>query len=118
MCTVSDKIKLCSCKTDATRLRHYWVLNRVDHTDTLTLGDIVCPPRLSDHTHKLNKKLLLQLLNNGNCFDVEMQHQEGNILELHFTCQDPFSREDAPLTYAFIYKNGKWKTTKYDPFGD
>ena len=28
---------------------------------------------------------LLKMLNSGNCFDIELHHQEEDILELHFT---------------------------------
>ena len=59
---------------------------------------------------------LLKMLNSGNCFDIELHHQEEDILELHFTINSDTYDSDY-LAYAFVFKNYKWKETDYDLFG-
>ena len=116
MCKVSDKLKLCSCKTgNAQQLKHYWVLNRPEDKGVYTLGDIIPPADIGEQVEKYNIHSLRKQLNNGNCFDVNLAHQENDILELHFTCrQKPADDNPTPghgnyLVYAFIYKKGNGK---------
>lgn len=63
------------------------------------------------------------MLNDGNCFDVELQHMDNDILELHFTF---YAGQDKNfmlpcygnyLAYAFKFKKAGWKKDKFDPFG-
>ena len=116
MCKVSDKLKLCSCKTEnVEKLRHYWVLNRPFKRGDSILGTILPPADIGEQLEKLNIHTLQKQLNNGNCFDIELIHQENDILELHFTCkQDPMidqakSYDGTYLVYAFSYKKGNGK---------
>ena len=125
MCKISDKLKLCSCRTEnVQRLKHYWVLNRPEDKDVFMLGDIVPPADIGERVEKYNIHSLRKQLNNGNCFDVNLVHQENDILELHFTCRQkpdidkPTSYPGNYLVYAFVYKKGKWRKTSYDPFGN
>ncbi len=124
MCKVSDKLKLCSCKTqDIRKLKHYWILKRNDGGNLSLVGETMLPINISEKAEKLNIDTLCKLLNEGNCFDIEMQHRQNDILELHFTCfaeRNNFNNEPWNgdfLVYAFRFKNNKWRKTDYDPFG-
>ena len=125
MCKVSDKIKLCSCKAQhVERLKHYWVLNRPEKKDEFILGSIIPPANIGERVEKFNINTLRRQLNNGNCLDVELSHQENDILELHFTCRlEPGIDKISPgvgnyLVYAFAFKKGKWRKTSFDHFGN
>ena len=118
MCKVSDKLKLCTCKTEnVQRLKHYWVLNRYNKQNYGTEGDIIPPPDIGEGTEKYNIQTLLRLLNERYCFDTEMHLHQKDVLELHFTL-DPEKYFGNYLTYAFVFKNNKWKAGDYDPFGN
>ena len=125
MCEISEKLKLCSCKTkDVEQLKHYWILQRPENRGEETLGLILPPADIGDDMEKLNIHTLQKQLNSGNCFDVTLDHQENDILQLHFTCKnDPDSfqfvfNHGEYMVYAFAYKKGKWKKAKHDPFGN
>ncbi len=125
MCKVSDKLKLCSCNTnDARNLKHYWVLNKPACKDEFIVGDILPPANIGEQVEKFNINSLRKQLNNANCFDVELIHQENDVLELHFTCEQNLISDDGAsylgtyLVYAFAYKNGRWKKISYDHFGN
>jgi hypothetical protein len=125
MCKISDKIKLCSCKTkNVDRLKHYWVLNRPEKKDIEMLGSIIPPADIGEKIEKFNITTLRKQLNDGNCFDIELSHQENDVLELHFTCTPKLDsgKTDSDfgnyLVYAFVFKKGKWKKTSYDHFGN
>jgi hypothetical protein len=124
MCTVSSKLKLCSCKTThAETLKHYWVLKRPDGGNQTIVGQAILPANIGKQAHKINTELLGRMLNEGNCFDVDMQHQPGDILELHFSYDaGQETGEYSPihgdyLAYAFTFSNSKWKPVEFDPFG-
>ncbi|OYU84105.1 MAG: hypothetical protein CFE24_08185 [Flavobacterium sp. BFFFF2] len=111
MCQVSDKLQLCSCETkDATRLKHYWVLKRPNGENNDMLGLAILPAHIGKQADKLNEDIISQMLNDGNCFDVELKHQENDILALHFTfTPDPEKSSHFPLhgdylAYAFTLK--------------
>ena len=120
MCKVSDKLKLCSCKIENVEsLKHYWILNRPEDKDQFTIGLILPPANIGEQIEKFNVNRLRKQLNNGDCFDVTLIHQENDILELHFTCKPKNDTDSGNyLVYAFVYKNGKWKKTSHDPFGN
>ncbi len=125
MCKVSDKLKLCSCKTEKVEnLKHYWILNRPEDKGQYILGEIMPPADIGEEVEKFNIQRLRKHLNHGNCFDVKLSHQEDDILELHFTCrqrpnlEEGFDHSGNYLVYAFVFKSGKWKKTSHDPFGN
>ena len=124
MCKVSDKLKLCSCKTqDIRKLKHYWILKRNDGGDLSVVGEAMLPANIGDEADKVNADTLCNMLNEGNCFDIEMQHRQNDILELHFTYYaDRNNFMNLPwngnfLVYAFRFRNKKWRKTDYDSFG-
>ena len=125
MCKVSDKLKLCSCKAkNVEELKHYWVLKRHNGENNCIVGEAILPANIGEAADKVNIKTLGQMLNSGNCFDIKLEHQENDILELHFTFNaDPEKYFMLPchgnyLAYAFVFKNNKWKKTDFDPFGE
>lgn len=125
MCKVSDKLKLCTCKTkNVERLKHYWILKRHNGQNNCIVGEAILPANIGEQANKINEKALLKMLNQGNCFDITLQHQENDILELHFTFYaDPEKYFMLPcngnyLAYAFKFKKDSWKKTYFDPFSE
>src|SRR6185503_20795120 len=85
--------------------------------ETLPSADI------GQRVEKFNINSLRKQLNNGNRFDVNLIHQERDILELHFTCKQKAAINNTVfypgnLVYAFAYKKAKWRKTSYDSFGN
>ena len=124
MCKISDKLKLCTCKTkDVKRLKHYWILKRHNGQNNCIIGEVILPANIGKQADKINEKIILEMLNGGNCFDVELQLQENDILELHFTFNaDPEKYLNLPwygnyLVYAFIFQKDSWQKTYFYPFG-
>lgn len=113
MCTISDKLKLCTCKTkDVYRLKNFWVLHRfVDGKDLEVVGETIMPYFNPLVDVKLNEKTLVKLLNGGNIFDVEMELIDQDLLHLAFT----FEGDEQHNDYGFEFKKGKWKNVGYDP---
>lgn len=124
MCTVSDKLKLCSCKAEnVERLKHYWILRRPTEKTHWVVGLMILPADIGKDADKLNQQNILRQLNSRNCFDIELQHQENDILELHFTIKANSRRNQNLLlshgdflAYAFKFKKGKWTKDNYNPF--
>ncbi|MEJ7694025.1 hypothetical protein [Daejeonella sp.] len=113
MCKISSTLKLCTCATkDPYSLKNYWILQRPHSRDEMILGETVLPHFLADGVDQFNQDTLLILLNEGNCFDVILDHREKDTLELHLSCKEK------NLVYAFDFKNGKWKLSEYDPFAN
>lgn len=123
MCKVSTKLKLCSCNIeDITSLPHYWILHKRTGTEQQIVGEAMLPIPLEKEIEAYNIKTLRQMLNAGNCFDVDLHHEEGDELEIHFSYKPvPGKYLLLPchgnyLVYVFVFKNGKWRKTSYDPF--
>ena len=125
MCKISDKLKLCTCKTDnVEQLKHYWILKRHNGQNNCIYGEAILPANIGEQSDRINEKTILKMLNSGNCFDMELILHEDDILELHFTFHaDPEKYFMLPchgnyLAYAFKIKKGIWKKTDFDPFGE
>ncbi len=116
MCIVSDKIKLCSCKTDNTeKLNHYWILHRYDKTiNTITLGTPILPSEFSEKHFNLNKERLLKRLNEADAFDIPIKFKAKDKLILIFNnlSADDLNR----VIYCFRFKNRKWIVESFDAF--
>ena len=65
MCTISSKLKLCTCKTkDVYSLKNFWVLHRfVKGKNEVVLGETIMPDFNPLVDVKLNENTLLKLLN-------------------------------------------------------
>lgn len=86
MCKISDKLKLCTCKTKSVeQLKHYWILKRHNGQNNCIVGEAILPANIGEQADLINEKIILKMLNGDNCFDTELLHQENDILELHFT---------------------------------
>lgn len=123
MCTINDKIKLCTCnKDDVRELKNYWILKRPTEEPLLVVGEMILPANISNFVDSENKKTLLKKLNSGNCFDKEFQIQVNDILELHFTIEVKelkylkLNFNGNFLVYVFKFKSGKWKFDHYNPY--
>ena len=113
MCKISEHLQLCTCKTnDVKSLKHYWILSRPKHNGPFTIGEIITPEQLNPEIEQFNQETLIQQLNSGNCFDVKLNHQEDDVLVLHFSCNKSY------LAYSFTFKNNKWEIGEYDAFSN
>ena len=101
MCKVSDKLKLCSCNAEKVEsLKHFWVLNRPENLGQCIIGEIMPPADIGKQIENFNIERLRKHLNDGNCFDVILSHQEKDILELHFTC----SKDSFVVAESFVLR--------------
>jgi hypothetical protein len=122
MCTVSDKLKLCTCKTkNVEQLKHYWKLKRESGKKLIIIGQSLLPANIGEATDRLNEALLLQMLNTGNCFDVTLQLMQNDLLELFFTLPHTTDTsinarlsEGNFLCYTFRFHNSQWIADEAD----
>lgn len=55
MCTISDKLKLCTCKAaDVEALKHYWVLKKPVENGIIMIGTIMLPANIGVEIEKYN----------------------------------------------------------------
>jgi len=125
MCNISDKLKLCTCKTkNVEQLKHYWILKRRNGGNNYIVGQTMLPANIGEKQDRLNANNLQRLLNEGNCFDIKLLQEENDILKLHFTFYADREKylmlpcHGNYLAYAFKFKKGKWNKKNYDPFGE
>ncbi|SDE25101.1 hypothetical protein [Niabella drilacis] len=120
MCTVSDKLKLCTCKTEnVEQLKHSWILYKYHKSEVILMGEPMLPQEyeIGKENEEYNKKKLETLLNERNCFDVDLTINNKDILELNFSCTSKANPDRTiHLVYEFIYKKDKWTVSEYDPF--
>ena len=123
MCKVSNNLKLCSCKTpNVETLKHYWILHRPTEKNEFMIGEAIMPIYIEESIQRYNVTVLRKLLNEGECFDVDIKHQENDVLEFNFSFkpnpdkQFPIYIQGNYLAYAFVFKSGRWKKITYDPF--
>lgn len=114
MCKVSRKLKLCTCSTPIENLKHYWVLHRfINGKNEFVIGSPIMPEDFCFKDHPNNEKIIEELLNINNLFDVNILPKNKDRLELSFTCKNQI---ESTLRYGFEYKNNKWKTIEYNCF--
>jgi len=121
MCQVSDKIKLCSCKTkNVESLKHYWHIKRKNKDTSYIVGEISMPADIGEENDEINMDIILNQLNTGNIFDKDIEHKSNDILELVFSFkadrerfQNMLPNAGDFLAYAFKYRNGQWKKFDY-----
>ena len=113
MCKVSDKLLLCSCKVEnIDSLKNYWVLYRRNkNKDMMIMGSLIMPYAPEENIEKYNEDTLLRLMNTPSTFDVELNPNAGDRIQLHFTIND-----EQFMDYGFEYKSSKWVLQAYNPF--
>ncbi|MBP8191998.1 MAG: hypothetical protein KAX69_00235 [Chitinophagales bacterium] len=115
MCTVSDKIKFCTCPAgDARELNHYWILHRKNKGKNLMLiGEPVFEHYKELSYFEPNNNILCNRLNETDAFDIPMDFKEKDQFEIVFNNHGSY---DERITHCFVYKKGKWIITEYDVF--
>lgn len=113
MCKVSDKLLLCTCKTEnVNSLKNYWVFYRRNkNKNTITLGSMIMPYAPEENIEKYNEETLLRLMNTPSTFDVDLKPRAGDRIQLHFTIN-----HEQYMDYGFEYKRSKWVLLTYNPF--
>ena len=114
MCKVSDKLLLCTCKAEnVDSLKNYWVLYRRNkNKDMMIMGSMIMPYAPEENIEKYNEEKLLRLMNTPSTFDVELNPNAGDRIQLHFTIND-----EQFMDYGFEYKSSKWVLKEYNQFG-
>ena len=115
MCQVSNKLKLCTCSaTSPDKLKNYWVFHRfIKEKDYQVMGSMVGPYTVDAVTEKHNKETLLKRVNEADAFDINLNPQPKDRLQLNFITSP--DRWDC-LTYGFEFIEGKWIEYDYHPF--
>ena len=117
MCRVSKKLKLCTCNTALSKLKHYWVLHRFSRVkDVAILGEAILPRSLSVEDEWFNRETLLRLLNEGNVFDVDLKPANKDRLLLTFSVAGDVFAGNPRINYGFVYNNGHWHPIEFDVF--
>jgi hypothetical protein len=83
------------------------------------MGDPVLPGNfyISKDNNEHNRTRLEEMLNEGNCFDVDLPLSNRDMLEIRFNCPSIVpGKEGVSLVYAFEFMNNKWNAIEYDPF--
>jgi hypothetical protein len=112
MCTVSDKLKLCTCKNDAATTKDFWALYRfVKGKQDIVIGDPVIPAFINPEKDLYNQSLLLKLLNEGNFFDEPLYPIDKDKLQISFDLE-----EKGQLNYGFLFEHNEWKIIEYEFF--
>ena len=116
MCEISDKLKLCTCKKDVSKLKYTWQYYRyVGNKESFIVGEIMMPVDLEPALEEHNRELLTRLLNDGNVFDFEVTPKFRDRLVLH--CDLSHEKEDEKfLVYEFLFVKGHWKFSEAGPF--
>lgn len=115
MCSVSDKIVLCTCKvSNVENLKHYWMLFRYNpEKGEIIVGQPISWETLLQINNPDNPKILLKKLNEQNIFDKPLEFFEKDRLLISVQFRENECRTD----YGFEYKKGKWKIKEFDYFG-
>ena len=99
------------------------MLKRKD-PELILVGEIAMPAIIPRSHEMHNKKTLTKLLNEGDCFDVELHPENWDLLELYFACKSQVGFSEKLqwhgdyLAYSFTYFNGEWKILPYVPYID
>ena len=114
MCTISDKVILCTCNIkNIDNLKHYWILFRFDPEQGERLvGEPLGLYEFLRTENPNNIALLLDKLNNENIFDQPLEFKEKDRLQISIH----FKENEYATDFGFEYKNGKWKILEFDFF--
>lgn len=114
MCSVSDKIVLCTCEVkDIEELKHYWVLFRYDPLQgEYLIGEPIGWDYYLQEKDPHNPVLLCNKLNEGNLFDKPIDFKEKDRLLISFL----FKGNEGNTDYGFEYKNNQWRVIDFEYF--
>lgn len=118
MCKISSHLKLCTCSQRKILLSDsYWILYRWKKSDVLIVGDPVIPDNdfINPDDELSNQEKLLIVLNQEKCFDFDIHLKNKDSLEININCVNKDGRP-VNLIYAFVFMNGLWQPSAYDPF--
>ena len=113
MCTISNKLQLCTCNESSDEFRNYWVYYRLDENKEKIqlVGEVFFPKQLERNLTINNKRILCRMLNKASCFDFELIPHHQDILELIFSAE-----EGGSVTYSYQFVNNKWHSFVTKPF--
>jgi hypothetical protein len=117
MCLLSNKIKFCTCAiSDTEKLKHYWILYRLDkNKNIICVGQPIFPIlSMIDINCKVNKTVLLDRINEVDAFDVPLSLQNKDILEIVINNNNAMGIDS--FTYTFKFVKDKWKAVENDVF--
>jgi len=114
MCTISDRIKFCSCggdEVDIEELNHYWRLYRFSTSKDLEILGLVMVPELNlSPEYTLNEATLERVLNDGDAFDKEFDFKEKDRLVIVL---NNHQKKGIPtMEYTFEYNAGQWDSVE------
>lgn len=114
MCSVSDKIILCTCEIDdVSSLKHYWALFRYNPDEGVFLvGEPIGFEQFLQLKDPHNPVLLCNKLNEAKLFDKPLTFNEKDrlLISIHF------SGNEDPTNYGFEFKKGNWKVIDFEYF--
>ena len=117
MCKVGDKIRFCTCSTDAENKKAYWTFYK--HQDDLAIsvdGDLIMPLLLDPEVDHLNRSVLLQRINEKDAWDFDLAPKHLDRLSVTLTCKK--DGEEGYITYGFEFdeSSNKFIECEYDAF--
>ncbi|GAA4645932.1 hypothetical protein GCM10023115_38920 [Pontixanthobacter gangjinensis] len=112
MCSISDKIKFCSCaRGEKRKLKNFWVLYRYQGEKLETfMGEPKVPTKFLDPDFFMNAAIISERLNEVDAFDVPLNFREKDKLLVEINCCDQ------EYTYTFEYMNETWESAEEDVF--
>lgn len=115
MCSISNKIKFCTCTNDrAVKTGNYWMLFRGDLNGRLMyVGESVLPTSILDLNFELNRETLLNRLSENDAFDTPIEFKERDVLMITVNA-DWKESKNVTYEYFFEYLRGQWESTEYD----
>jgi hypothetical protein len=116
MCSISNTLKLCTCKASSTdHLQHYWVVYRQSKDkNEIIVGEVMLPSFewFDSNEYKNNYATLENRVNEVDVFDVPIGFKAKDVLELVFNNNDEIKR----ATYGFKYYKKQWIKSSIDAF--
>jgi hypothetical protein len=115
MCTITNHLKLCTCAMDISQIEaldNYWMLYKYtkNTSGNYILGMPMMPDWFNLENHKANAKLLVNLLNTENVFDVQLEINNKDRLLISLKNEQA---QDGRDNFGFTFKKGKWSYTMY-----
>lgn len=114
MCTLSNQIKLCSCKVSSPdKLKHYWVLYRRNKDkNEIVVGQLLLPGEAVALHYESNYQTLENRLQALDVFDLQLDFKTGDVLEIVINNHDYANR----AIYGFEYTKKQWIRFEIDTF--